>query len=765
MTDYLLTFLIFCPIVAACILLMLPRHQDLLIRLVALAGGGLTLPPAIWLCLHYNRALGGFQFEQRAEWIPSLGVSYHVAIDGVSAALLLLTALLITGGVFATWTLKNRTKEFLALLLLLVGGVFGVFASRDLFLFFLFYEIAVLPMYLLIGVWGTSTAERTKEYSAMKLTLMLMAGSAFILVAILAFYFTSPIHSFDLDDLRRAGFDVGFQRWVFGAVYVGFGVLAGIWPLHTWSPDGHASAPTAVSMLHAGVLMKLGAYGVLRLGVELLPDGAQDWSFLMATIATINILYGAFSALGQTDLKYVIAYSSVSHMGVVMLGLASLNPVGIAGSVMQMISHGIMTGLFFAVVGLVYEKAHTRDIRQMGGFARRMPGITVAVAVGGFASFGLPATSGFIAEFLCFYGMWLKYPTLALLSVGGIVLTALYVLRLVQKLFFGALDGEHYGDLPDARTTEWVAITAMAVLLLAVGLYPKPLVGLIDAGRKPGSAAANSILVQPAAYRIPLPSPSRPQAAGTHPIVNLYKESEYGLLVGASANGRWLEDKKAHDRMKGGEAYRFYSLMKRAGEASGGKPELSEVSGAAWTIKIIRPPKTGDDLIGIGGAWNALPRVPRLQDTKLPVYRAAVAAILKQKGLDRAPVRITRIVRVDLDGDGEEEVLLSASSPRFDRSDEEGAMYHSKAGDYSFVMLRQAVKGKVKTALLGGMFQRRAAENEIPYLFEIGGALDADGDGKMEVFVRSHYYEGGGMSVYRVKAGTATEVLSAMDGA
>src|SRR5579871_5522034 len=484
MTDHILSFIVFCPLVAAILLLILPPKQGLLIRLVALVGAALTLPPAIWLCLGYDQNRAGFQFEERQEWIPPLGISYHVGVDGTSVVLVLLTALIITGGIFASWTQQNRTKEFLALLLLLVSGVFGVFVSRDLFLFFLFYEIAVLPMYLLIGVWGTSTKERTKEYSAMKLTLMLMAGSAFILVAILALYFASATHSFDLEDLARIRFAPDFQRWVFFAIYVGFGVLAGIWPLHTWSPDGHASAPTAVSMLHAGVLMKLGAYGVLRIGIGLLPQGAEHWSFLVGSIATINILYGAFSAMGQTDLKYIVAYSSVSHMGMVMLGLASMNPIGINGAVMQMFSHGIMTGLFFAIVGLVYEKSHTRIVPAMGGFAKRMPGVAICMTIGGLASFGLPATSGFIAEFLCFYGMWLKYPALALLSVVGIVLTAIYVLRMLQKIFLGPFREESYHELSDARTTEWVAISALAAALILVGIYPRPLVNLIHTGGK-----------------------------------------------------------------------------------------------------------------------------------------------------------------------------------------------------------------------------------------------------------------------------------------
>jgi len=491
MTAYLLTFTILCPFLAAIVLLLLPASRGLLIRSVALAGAGLTLPAALWLCAGYDRARGGFQFVQDVLWVPGLGIRYHVAADGISVVLILLTAFIITGGIFASWTRKERTKEFLALLLLLVSGVFGVFAARDLFFLFLFYELAVLPMYLLIGVWGTSTKERTKEYSAMKLTLMLLGGSAFILVAILALYFRTAPHSFDMDVLSKTPFDANFQRWVFLAIYVGFGILAGIWPLHTWSPDGHASAPTAVSMLHAGVLMKLGAYGVMRLGIGLLPHGAEDWALLMGTIATINILYGAFSAMGQTDLKYIIAYSSVSHMGVVMLGLASLNPIGMNGAVMQMFSHGIMTGLFFAVVGLVYEKAHTRQVAAMGGFAKRMPGIAVCMTIGGLASFGLPATSGFIAEFLCFYGMWLKFPVLALLSVIGIVLTAIYVLRMIEKIFLGRFREETYPALPDARTTEWVAIATLAVLLIFFGVYPRPLVRLIDTGLRTPSITTN----------------------------------------------------------------------------------------------------------------------------------------------------------------------------------------------------------------------------------------------------------------------------------
>ncbi len=510
MSQYLLTFIVLSPLVASVVVLLVPAEHGLLIRLVSLLGAALTLPPAVYACVAYDRVAGGFQFAHRVEWVPSLGIAYSVAADGTSVALVLLTSIIITAGVFASWTQQNRTKEFLALLLLLVGGVFGVFVARDLFFLFLFFEISVLPMYLLIGVWGTSTKGKTKEYSAMKLTIMLLAGSALVLLAILAFFAHGTPHTFDMGVIEARRYSPLFQRWVFLAVYVGFGVLAGIWPLHTWSPDGHASAPTAVSMLHAGVLMKLGAYGVLRMGLGMLPDGAVEWSFVMALIATINIVYGAFCAMGQTDLKYVIAYSSVSHMGVVMLGLASMNSIGVNGAVLQMVAHGMMTGLMFAIVGLVYEKSHTRSIPAMGGFAKVMPGVAICMTIGGLSSFGLPATFGFIAEFLVFYGMWLTYPVLALISVTGIVVTAAYVLRMIQKILLGPFRPDDYPGLRDARTTEWIAITALASLVLFFGIVPRTLATLVDVGLR-GMPAVRQIAASP----LPAPPPGPTTAAVT----------------------------------------------------------------------------------------------------------------------------------------------------------------------------------------------------------------------------------------------------------
>jgi NADH-quinone oxidoreductase subunit M len=321
----------------------------------------------------------------------------------------------------------------------------------------------------------------------MKLTLYLLFGSAFILIGILALYVAGGSRSFSLLTLATLQLDPALQSWVFLAFYVGFGILAGIWPLHTWSPDGHASAPTAVSMLHAGVLMKLGAYGVVRLGMGLLPEGTHAWMWLVGTIACINIVYGALSAMAQTDLKYVVAYSSVSHMGVVMLGAATLTETGLNGSVFQMFAHGIMTGLFFALVGLVYEKAHSREIFKMGGFARMMPGIAVAFTIGGLSSLGLPATAGFVAEFLTFLGAWASaHPWWLFPGVLGAFLTSIYVLRVVRQIFWGAQSLDpRFQHLPDARGTEWVAIVVLVFVLVLFGVWPSLAIGPVDTATVP----------------------------------------------------------------------------------------------------------------------------------------------------------------------------------------------------------------------------------------------------------------------------------------
>ena len=503
MTGFpILSVMTWAPFVSALVIMFGARRRPTVVRWVAAAGASVSLVASIWVYWAYDRAAAGFQFREEIVLVPSLGISYLLAIDGMSALMALLTSIIIFAGVFAAWTIKQRNQEFYALLLILVTGVYGVFVTFDLFIFFLFYEIAVLPMYLLIGIWGSSgevrpqgifgwamsrTGVGTKEYAAMKLTLYLLFGSAFILVGILALYVATGSRSFSFFAFEGVQFDSTLQTWVFLAFYIGFGILAGIWPLHTWSPDGHAAAPTAVSMLHAGVLMKLGAYGIVRLGFGLLPDAAVDWAWLVGTIACINIVYGALSAMAQTDLKYVIAYSSVSHMGVVMLGAATLTETGLNGAVFQMFAHGVMTALFFALVGLVYEKAHSRDIFRMGGFGTMMPGIATAFTIGGLSSLGLPATAGFVAEFLTFLGAWSSdYRWWLFPGVIGAFLTSIYVLRVAGQIFWGPKSADpNFQDLPDAQGPEWVALGILVFVLVLFGVMPGIAIGPVDTATVP----------------------------------------------------------------------------------------------------------------------------------------------------------------------------------------------------------------------------------------------------------------------------------------
>ncbi len=503
----ILSIIVFSPFFGAFLMLFM-RRKPLLVRITGAITTGISLILSISLFFLYDFGKGGFQFVEKIPLVPSLGITYYLGADGISLSLLLLTAIIIFTGVFASWTISFRSQEFYMLLLVLVTGVFGVFASLDFFIFFLFYELAVLPMYLLIGIWGSGadlkpkippnnviqyimrpidTAMRsvnlgTKEYAAAKLTLYLLLGSAFILVGMLVLYFQGG-HTFSYTALSAQAFPRELQRILFLTFYVGFGVLAGIFPLHTWSPDGHAAAPTAVSMLHAGVLMKLGAYGALRWGWGLFPQGAHDMVWLVGLIACINIVYGALAAMNQYDLKYIVAYSSVSHMGYVMLGAATLHEWGLDGSVFQMFSHGIMTGLLFALVGLVYEKSHTRNILKMGGFGRKMPGIATAFTIAGLTSLGLPGLSGFVAEVLVFLGA-VKSGNFAwfLAAITGTFITAVYVLRVLKIIFYGKFDEKEWHDLEDAKGPEWVALYILSFTLMIFGMFPFLLMKFIDAG-------------------------------------------------------------------------------------------------------------------------------------------------------------------------------------------------------------------------------------------------------------------------------------------
>lgn len=493
-----LSLIVMAPLVAAVILLFVPAASKEVTRIVASGSTLVSLGGSIWVGLNYNLVRGGLQFRESFDLVPSLGIRYDLAVDGWGVALLLLTGLIIFAGSFATWTLEDRDKDFYILLLTLVAGVFGVFVSLDLFVFFLFYEIAVLPMYLLIGIWGSTKAVPTqgpfafafrrldvggREYAAMKLTLMLLIGSAFILVGILALYQEAGGTSFSMEELAKVRFPRELQNWVFPFLWLGFGTLAGVFPFHTWSPDGHASAPTAVSMLHAGVLMKLGAFGVMRVGMVLLPEGAQEWAWIVGVVAVINVVYGALGAMSQTDLKYIVAYSSVSHMGVVMLGAATLTTDGWNGAVFQMFAHGLMTGLLFALVGLIYGRAHDREIFGMGGFAKVMPGVAVFFTIAGLSSLGMPGFAGFVAEFLVFCGAWASgHWWWALAGIVGAWVTAVYVLRAVRAIFWGEGPPERFHHLSDAKGVEWVALVTLGAGIILFGSWPRLVLDPIDTG-------------------------------------------------------------------------------------------------------------------------------------------------------------------------------------------------------------------------------------------------------------------------------------------
>ncbi len=468
----ILTAIYFMPLLAVITLFFIPGNKHKAIKFVSLGFNLIALFMTIWLFFNYDYTKGGLQFVERMPWLESLGVNYFMGVNGINVTLLLLTGIIIVAGILASWNVDHRPKEFFIFLLTLTTGVFGVFMAYNLFLFFFFYEIAVLPMYLLIGIWGTSKGKYTKEYSAMKLTLYLMAGSALIIAGILGLYFGSGLRTFDYDLLAAAKYSIGFQKVFFPILFVGFGVLAALWPFHTWSPDGHASAPTAVSMLHAGVLMKLGAYGCLIVPVFLLPEGAKFWLPVVAVMCTVNIVYGSIAAVHQKDLKYIVAYSSVSHMGIVMLGITSMNSTGFSGAVLQMFSHGIMTGLFFALIGMTYGRTHTRMINEMNGLAMKIPVLAGFFVLTGLCSLGLPGMSGFVAELTVFVGAYKTFPAITLLTVVGIVFTAFYVLRALQIMFFGPFRMDHEVPLADANKIEITALVLLMSVILIIGIYP-----------------------------------------------------------------------------------------------------------------------------------------------------------------------------------------------------------------------------------------------------------------------------------------------------
>ncbi len=448
------------------------------IHAVMVTGASLLLALAVFLVFRY---LGLRAEGETAEmlmtagfvWYEPLDIRYAVGVDGISVAMILLSAIIVFTGTFASWKMTSDVKEFFIWFCLLSVGVFGFFISVDMFTMFMFYEIALIPMYLLIGVWGTGR----KEYSAMKLTLMLMGGSALILIGILGIYFGAGATTMDITEIASLhNIPVSMQRIWFPIVFIGFGVLGALFPFHTWSPDGHASAPTAVSMLHAGVLMKLGGYGCFRIAMYLLPEAAQELSWIFIVLTTVSVVYGAFSACVQTDLKYINAYSSVSHCGLVLFAILMMNTTAATGAVLQMLSHGLMTALFFALIGMIYGRTHTRDIRELSGLMKIMPFLSVCYVIAGLANLGLPGLSGFVAEMTIFNGAFMEndtfHRTVTVIACTSIVITAVYILRLVGKILYGTCTNPAHLKLTDATWDERLAVTVLIVAIAGLGLAP-----------------------------------------------------------------------------------------------------------------------------------------------------------------------------------------------------------------------------------------------------------------------------------------------------
>ena len=459
------------------------------IRAVAVIGSSLQLVFAFIVLFMFlgERAAGNtaeMLFVADTVWYAPLDIHYTVGVDGVSVAMLLLSAIVVFAGVFASWKIDPLPKEFFLWLILLSIGVFGFFISINLFTMFMFYEIALIPMYLLIGVWGSGN----KTYSAMKLTPLLMGGSALLLIGILGIYFHSSadgnLTMNILEIAKNNAIPHDMQYYLFPLTFVGFGVLGAMFPFHTWSPDGHASAPTAVSMLHAGVLMKLGGYGCFRVAMYLMPWAATELSWIFLILTGISVVYGAFSACVQTDLKYINAYSSVSHCGLVLFALLMWNTTAMTGAVLQMLSHGLMTALFFALIGMIYGRTHTRDIREMGGLMKIMPFLSACYVIAGLASLGLPGLSGFVAEMTVFVGsfQWSDpfHRVFTIVACTSIVITAVYILRVVGKLLYGKVQNEHHRELTDAVWYERLSAITLIVGVAAIGMAPGWISNLIS---------------------------------------------------------------------------------------------------------------------------------------------------------------------------------------------------------------------------------------------------------------------------------------------
>lgn len=474
-----LNLLLAIPLISAVAVLLCNNQKQ--VRMVALAGTALQLILSLVLFKAFSdeRLAGNVSamlFEDNYTWFQPLNINYHTGVDGISIAMILLTAFVVLAGVLVSWNQSRLSKEFFFLLMFLSLGAYGFFISLDLFSLFFFLEVAVIPKFLLIGIWGSGK----KEYSAMKLALMLMGGSALVFVGLMGLYFNTHtalgLHTFDIPEIAALNLPLDVQYFFFPFAFVGFGIFTALFPFHTWVPDGHSSAPTAASMFLAGISMKLGGYGCLRVAVTLMPEAAAEYSFVIIALSTIAIIYGAFATMMQTDLKYINAYSSVSHCGFVLLGIGMLTETAIRGAVMQMVSHGLMTALFFAAIGMIYQRTHTREVKQLGGLLKIIPFISTVFVIAGLCSLGLPGFSGFVAEMTIFMGSWENpdawYRTATILACASIVVTAVYILRAVGKVIMGPLEENEHHPFGDAAWNEKLAAVLLIAGIVAIGVAP-----------------------------------------------------------------------------------------------------------------------------------------------------------------------------------------------------------------------------------------------------------------------------------------------------
>ena len=481
MQNHLLSALTFVPVLGIFAILFIPREKAYVIKVVAAVSTGIQLWLAVQLFLLFDTTTTAMQFVEHYSWIPAFNIEYYMGIDGLSAPMVLLTALLSFICIFASWNITKAVKGYFALFLLLDTGMMGVFVSIDFFLFYIFWEVMLLPMYFLIGIWGGPR----REYASIKFFLYTLFGSVLILLAMLALYFYNDPHTFNMLTLMETTYDYNFQKWVFLALFIGFAIKVPIFPFHTWLPDAHVEAPTAVSVILAGVLLKMGIYGILRINFPVLPDATLWFAVPLGVLGVINIIYGALCALAQTDLKKLVAYSSISHMGFCLLGMAALTSAGMNGAVLQMFNHGTISAMLFLLVGVIYDRAHIRDVNGFGGLAVRMPIYGGMVALAFFAGLGLPGFSGFISEALTLIGGFgaehssSTFRWLTGLAVMGIVLNAAYFLWAYQKIFLGKLN-EKWAGLSEINGRELFTIVPLAIITIILGFYPMPILGMMS---------------------------------------------------------------------------------------------------------------------------------------------------------------------------------------------------------------------------------------------------------------------------------------------